>query len=246
MPGVMRGMFGFMRTSDEPWWYGPIRLRSGKTPSNGLGRAAKTNSLGLPYEMTESRLCLRVEAHSARTVAVVYLVQLLGAHGNARSADAWAQSDESPLPSWEDGTHEMPKSVRQKSVNHKRATRSNKAQQRASQVRIEQMAATPAGQIDDQDEEAAELPVAEAHRSVTVVPASTAVPAATAVSPAPTAKGSRAALRRTARQPVAKAKSKTLTREQEYGFIRADLRRLLYTAGGVMVFMIALLLVIEQ
>jgi len=207
--------------------------------------------LGLPYEMTEKGIVVRVEAYSAGTAAVVYLVQLLVAHGNARSADAWAPSDESPLPSWEDGTHDMPKPVRQKSVNHKRATRSNKAQQRASQVRIEQMAATPTGLSADQDEQPAELPVAEspvakAPRNVTVVPASAAVPAATAVSSARTAKGSRAASRRTARQPVAKTKTKTLTREQEYGFIRADLRRLLYTAGGVMVFMIALLLVIEQ
>ena len=137
----------------------------------------------------------------------------------------------------------MPKPVRQKSVNNKRATRSNKAQVRASQVRVEQMAATPVEPIEDQDETAAELSadepaVATTPRNVTVVPALTAVPTAS------TAKGSRGAVRRAARQPVAKAK--TLTREQEYGFIRADLRRLLYTAGGVMVFMIALLLVIEQ
>lgn len=139
----------------------------------------------------------------------------------------------------------MPKPVRQKSVNNKRATRSNKAQVRASQVRVEQMAATPVEPIDDQDETAAELSadepaVATTPRNVTVVPALTAVPTAS------TAKDSRGAARRAARQPVAKAKAKTLTREQEYGFIRADLRRLLYTAGGVMVFMIALLLVIEQ
>ncbi|MGI8485044.1 MAG: hypothetical protein ACR2OU_12370 [Thermomicrobiales bacterium] len=139
----------------------------------------------------------------------------------------------------------MPKTVRHKSVNHKRATRSNKAQLRASQVRVEQMSATPVQPIDDQDESVAELStdepsVANTPRNVTVVPALTAVPAAT------TAKGSRAAARRAARQPVAKVKTKTLTRDQEYRFIRADLRRLLFTAGGVMVLMIALLLVIEQ
>jgi hypothetical protein len=36
-----------------------------------------------------------------------------------------------------------------------------------------------------------------------------------------------------------------LTREQEYAFIRADMRRLLLTAGGLFVLMIALLFVLD-
>jgi hypothetical protein len=36
-----------------------------------------------------------------------------------------------------------------------------------------------------------------------------------------------------------------LTREQEYTFIKADLRRLLITAGSLAVVMVALLFVIE-
>ncbi|MEJ7839343.1 MAG: hypothetical protein WKF81_11030 [Thermomicrobiales bacterium] len=44
------------------------------------------------------------------------------------------------------------------------------------------------------------------------------------------------------RQVVAVRK---LTREQEYGFIRADLRRLLITAGSLVLVMVVLLFVIE-
>jgi hypothetical protein len=46
-----------------------------------------------------------------------------------------------------------------------------------------------------------------------------------------------------ARAPVAAA---VLTREQEYGFIRSDLRRLLLTSAALTLVMILLLFVIEQ
>ena len=37
-----------------------------------------------------------------------------------------------------------------------------------------------------------------------------------------------------------------LTREQEYAFIRADLRRLLYTAGPLLALMLGLLFIIDR
>jgi hypothetical protein len=37
-----------------------------------------------------------------------------------------------------------------------------------------------------------------------------------------------------------------ISREQEYGFIRADLRRLIYTAGILMVVMFALLFLVDR
>ncbi len=41
------------------------------------------------------------------------------------------------------------------------------------------------------------------------------------------------------------ARAVTLTREQEYGFIRTDLRRLLLLSGALVVAMVAALLLIE-
>lgn len=38
----------------------------------------------------------------------------------------------------------------------------------------------------------------------------------------------------------------TLTKEQEYAYIRSDLRRLLYTAGPLLILMIGLLFVIDR
>lgn len=38
----------------------------------------------------------------------------------------------------------------------------------------------------------------------------------------------------------------TLTKEQEYAYIRSDMRRLLYTAGPLLLLMIGLLFVIER
>jgi hypothetical protein len=37
-----------------------------------------------------------------------------------------------------------------------------------------------------------------------------------------------------------------ISREQEYGFIRADLRRLIYTAGILLVVMFALLFLVDR
>ena len=73
-------------------------------------------------------------------------------------------------------------------------------------------------------------------------PAPVVTPAATSVR-TPTRRDDRRA--RTNRRPAAQPTAPTITRAQEYDFIRADLRRLLITAAVVMVLMLALLFVIE-
>jgi hypothetical protein len=66
------------------------------------------------------------------------------------------------------------------------------------------------------------------------------IPAATESRPRPTRAGRAAPV---ARAPAAAA---VLTREQEYGFIRSDLRRLLVTSGALTVVMLLLLFLIDR
>jgi len=129
----------------------------------------------------------------------------------------------------------MPKPARRKSLAQKRATRPNKAQLRAAEVRAEQMAAEPP--VLDEEEDGEEAPA-------TVVTPAAPVVSATTASPRPATRSARTTARQAARQPVQRVK--TLTHAQEFEFIKADLRRLLYTFGAVLVVMIALLFVIEQ
>jgi len=131
----------------------------------------------------------------------------------------------------------MPKPARRKSLAQKRATRPNKAQIRAAAVRAEQMAAEPP--VLDEEEDGEETPV------TVVTPAAPIVSAATTTaSPRPATRRARTTARQAAVQPIQRVK--TLTHAQEFEFIKADLRRLLYTFGAVLVVMIALLFVIEQ
>lgn len=144
----------------------------------------------------------------------------------------------------------MPKPVRQKSVNYKRATRPNKAQERASQIRAEQMAAKPDElTAEDDDPDVLEIQAGAPQLVSPRVPANTVPPPVRRVTVSPAKPEVTSSNRRSStRRPVREAgpRIKTLTRQQEYAFVRADLRRLLYTAGGVLVVMIALLFVIEQ
>lgn len=131
----------------------------------------------------------------------------------------------------------MPKPARRKSLAQKRATRPNKAQLRAAAVRAEQMAAEPP--VLDEEEDGEETP------ATVVTPAAPIVSAATTTaSPRPATRRARTTARQAAVQPIQRVK--TLTHAQEFEFIKADLRRLLYTFGAVLVVMIALLFVIEQ
>lgn len=152
--------------------------------------------------------------------------------------------------SWEDGIPNMPKPVRQKSVNYKRATRPNKAQVRAPQIRAEQMAAKPDELLaEDVDPDANKIETMTSQSIAPLAPVAPALPPVRKVTMASARSESVSTSRRSSsRRPVRDAvpRIKTLTRQQEYTFVRADLRRLLYTAGGVLVVMIALLFVIEQ
>ena len=132
----------------------------------------------------------------------------------------------------------MPKPARRKSLAQKRATRPNKAQIRAAAVRAEQMAAEPP--VLDEEEDGEETP------ATVVTPAAPIVSAATTTAspPRPATRRARTTARQAAVQPIQRVK--TLTHAQEFEFIKADLRRLLYTFGAVLVVMIALLFVIEQ
>ncbi|MGB3304622.1 MAG: hypothetical protein WBA63_00415 [Thermomicrobiales bacterium] len=131
----------------------------------------------------------------------------------------------------------MPKPARRKSLAQKRATRPNKAQIRAAEVRAEQMAAEPPVLDEEMDGEEAPATV--------VTPAAPIVSAATTTaSPRTATRRARTTARQAAVQPIQRVK--TLTHAQEFEFIKADLRRLLYTFGAVLVVMIALLFVIEQ
>jgi len=144
----------------------------------------------------------------------------------------------------------MPKPVRQKSVNYKRATLPNKAQVRASQIRAEQMAAKPDELLaEDVDPDANKIETMTPQSIAPLAPVAPALPPVRKVTMASARPESASTSRRSSsRRPVRDAapRIKTLTRQQEYAFVRADLRRLLYTAGGVLVVMIALLFVIEQ
>ncbi len=51
--------------------------------------------------------------------------------------------------------------------------------------------------------------------------------------------------RRVNRRQTAQAVTYVLPRETEYGYIRSDLRRLILTAGGLLVLMFALLFVLD-
>ncbi|MGC4192563.1 MAG: hypothetical protein QM589_15585 [Thermomicrobiales bacterium] len=133
----------------------------------------------------------------------------------------------------------MPQPHQKRRPQNQRQTRPNKAQQREAQVRaqqMEQMAAEPSLDLlapaDDVPIEAD--PIAEAVATSTV-------PAPAAASRQPKRRESRTR----ARQSIVAQTQPAISRGQEYEFIRADLRRLLITAGIVLVLMLALLFVIE-
>jgi hypothetical protein len=87
----------------------------------------------------------------------------------------------------------------------------------------------------------AELQAIEARRrATTVLPEDVVV-----VDDAPSRPTRQATARRTERQRQPAARP-TLTKEQEYGYIRSDLRRLVITAGPLLLLMIALLFVLDR
>lgn len=140
----------------------------------------------------------------------------------------------------------MPQPHQKRRPQSQRASRPNKAQQREAQVRAQQMATEPAPEVlataatvaDDAGPFDREQPGTPASDVATPVAAATG-----SAQPARRrdARGRAASSRRPAAAPAAPA----VTREQEYQFIRADLRRLLITAGTVLVLMLALLFVVE-
>ncbi|MGC4106500.1 MAG: hypothetical protein QM753_09140 [Thermomicrobiales bacterium] len=136
----------------------------------------------------------------------------------------------------------MPQPHQKRRPQNQRQSRPNKAQQREAQVRAEQMAATPSPELlsSDEDVTTEEIVTFEENPEVPEVMATTEtvrVPASQ--------KSRRDGRRNATRKPVAGPVAPTITREQEYQFIRADLRRLLITAGTVLVLMLALLFVVE-
>ncbi|HWK79127.1 MAG TPA: hypothetical protein VNP95_00095 [Thermomicrobiales bacterium] len=137
----------------------------------------------------------------------------------------------------------MPQPHQKRRPQNQRSSRPNKAQQREAQIRAEQMAADPSAEalgIEDAAPEAEPVLTPEPERAV-LAPDASATPA-TATRGA--SRRSEARGRTNRRATIAPA-TPAITREQEYQFIRADLRRLLITAGTVLVLMLALLFVVE-
>jgi hypothetical protein len=139
----------------------------------------------------------------------------------------------------------MPQPHQKRRPQNQRSSRPNKAQQREAQIRAEQMAADPSAEALGIEDAAP-----EAEPVLTPAPERPALAADASASPA-TATATRGASRRseargrTNRRATIAPATPAITREQEYRFIRADLRRLLITAGTVLVLMLALLFVVE-
>jgi len=132
----------------------------------------------------------------------------------------------------------MPQPHQKRRPQKQRQAQPNKAQQREALIRAEQMAAEPdpdllpetndpvAGLVDEPEPV---VPVRAPERSA----------------PAPAAPSRRRGAGERTRRAVINPAAPAVTREQEYAFIRADMRRLLITAGAVVVVMVALLFVVE-
>jgi hypothetical protein len=136
----------------------------------------------------------------------------------------------------------MPQPHQKRRPQNQRSSRPNKAQQREAQVRAEQMAAEPSPEVLATDDVLPEDDLVTGQELAPVVPTRTAMEPGPA---AQTASNRRDARSRATRRPAAAVAAPAITREQEYQFIRADLRRLLITAGTVLVLMLALLFVVE-
>ena len=134
----------------------------------------------------------------------------------------------------------MPQPHQKRRPQNPRQQRQNKAQQREAQVRAEQMAAEPSAALLGTADDAIEDGFGDDGMIAELAPV--APPAATSARP-PARRDDRRA--RTSRRPAAQPVAPTITRAQEYDFIRVDLRRLLITAAVVLVLMLALLFVIE-
>ncbi|MGN6030680.1 MAG: hypothetical protein ACTHQE_03365 [Thermomicrobiales bacterium] len=136
----------------------------------------------------------------------------------------------------------MPQPHQKRRPQNQRSSRPNKAQQREAQVRAEQMAAEPSPEVLATDDVLPEGDLVTGQEPAPVLPTATAMEPVPA---AQTASKRRDARSRATRRPAAAVAAPAITREQEYQFIRADLRRLLITAGTVLVLMLALLFVVE-
>lgn len=135
----------------------------------------------------------------------------------------------------------MPQPHQKRRPQNRRASGPNKSQQREAAVRAEQMAAEPSSELVGGPADARE-------GSVEVIEAMT-VAAPQAVARTEQASRGGGQRRRDAARPrsggAAAPVAYAITHEQEYAFIRADLRRLLITAGAVLVLMLVLLFFIE-
>jgi len=129
----------------------------------------------------------------------------------------------------------MPKVASQQPprVSHQRRTANRRQQQRRAAS-----AATAAETTVDQTAPVEPTPTVAPDAVISSAPRSSSTIAARR---AARAQASRHALAETPGPRVA-----TMPRDVEYGFIRADLRRMLYTAGLILVIMVALLFVVDR
>jgi hypothetical protein len=137
----------------------------------------------------------------------------------------------------------MPQPHQRRRPQNRRASGPNKSQQREAAVRAEQMAADPSPDV----------------LGALVEPGVATEVIEAAVAPVQRAPRTEAASRGGSRRRREDARPRaggggggsptpvvsTISHAQEYAFIRADLRRLLITAGAVLVLMLALLFFIE-
>lgn len=133
----------------------------------------------------------------------------------------------------------MPQPHQKRRPQNQRPPRQNKAKQREAQVRAEQMAAEPSADLLGSAEgDLIDESILEEVAPVVPAPAATIAPRVQ--SPRKDTRG-----QVPSRRAVVAPAGPVISRAEEYEFVRADLRRLLITAGAVLVLMLALLFVIE-